>query len=96
SLIDGKFSLDEIAKVQGLSFEALLNELDSIVYSGTKLNIDYYIEDVLDDDQIDDIYDYFRESKTDSMKEAMKELREYYDDNEVRLIRIKFISENAI
>ncbi len=94
-LIDQETPLDEVAKALGMSFESLLNDLDSIVYSGTKLNIDYYIEDVLDDDQIDDIYDYFLESKTDSMKEAMKELKDYYEDDEVRLVRIKFISENA-
>ncbi|MCQ2244386.1 MAG: DNA helicase RecQ [Bacteroidaceae bacterium] len=94
-LIDNETPLDEVAKAQGMSFEALLNDLDSIVYSGTKLNIDYYIEDILDDEQIDDIYDYFLESKTDSMKEAMKELKDYYEDDEVRLVRIKFISENA-
>lgn len=94
-LIDQETPLDEVAKALGISFEALLNDLDSIVYSGTKLNIDYYIEDILDDDQIDDIYDYFLESKTDSMKEAMKELKDYYEDDEVRLVRIKFISENA-
>ncbi|MCQ2253962.1 MAG: DNA helicase RecQ [Bacteroidaceae bacterium] len=93
--IDDQYPLDEIAKTQGMSFEDLLNDLDSIVYSGTKLNIDYYIEDILDDDQIDDIYDYFLESKTDSMKEAMKELRDYYEEDEVRLMRIKFISENG-
>ena len=94
-LIDKETPLDELAKTQGISYEALLNDLDSIVYSGTKLNIDYYIEDILDDEQIDDIYDYFLESKTDSMKEAMKELQEYYEEEEVRLVRIKFISENA-
>lgn len=93
--IDKQTPLDEISKTQGISFETLLNDLDSIVYSGTKLNIDYYIEDILDDEQIDDIYDYFLESKTDSMKEAMKELQEYYEEDEVRLVRIKFISENA-
>lgn len=94
-LIDKETPLDELAKTQGISYETLLNDLDSIVYSGTKLNIDYYIEDILDDEQIDDIYDYFLESKTDSMKEAMKELQEYYEEDEVRLVRIKFISENA-
>ena len=93
--IDKQTPLDEISKTQGISFDTLLNDLDSIVYSGTKLNIDYYIEDILDDEQIDDIYDYFLESKTDSMKEAMKELQEYYEEDEVRLVRIKFISENA-
>ncbi|MCF0243788.1 MAG: DNA helicase RecQ [Bacteroidaceae bacterium] len=93
--IDMQKPLNEIAKAQGMTFEALLNDLDSIVYSGTKLNIDYYIEEVLDDEQIDDIYDYFMESKTDSMREAMKELKDYYEEEEVRLVRIKFISENG-
>ncbi|MCF0202292.1 MAG: DNA helicase RecQ [Bacteroidaceae bacterium] len=93
--IDNQMPLDEIAKAFGLSFDALLNDLDSIVYSGTKVNIDYYIEELLYEDQIDDIYEYFRNSKTDSMKEAMKELGNDYEDNEVRLVRIKFFSENA-
>ena len=93
--IDRQVALDDIAKAQGLEFEQLLDEVEAIVYSGTKLNIDYFLEDIMDDDHIDDIYDYFRESDTDSLDEAMDELGEYYSEDEVRLVRIKFFSEQA-
>ena len=93
--IDRKVPLDELAKAKGLEYDDLIEELEAIVYSGTKLNIDYYIEEKLDDEQIDDIYDYFNESETDGMTEAMEELGEYYEEDEVRLVRIKFISEMA-
>ncbi len=93
--IDRQVSLDDIAKAQGLEFEQLLDEVEAIVYSGTKLNIDYFIEEIMDDDHIDDIYEYFRESETDNLDEAMEELGEYYSEDEVRLVRIKFFSEQA-
>ena len=93
--IDRQVALDDIAKAQGLEFEQLLDEVEAIVYSGTKLNIDYFLEDIMDDDHIDDIYDYFRESDTDNLDEAMNELGEYYTEEEVRLVRIKFFSEQA-
>ena len=95
SMIDKKVPLDDISDTLGLDFDELLDKIDAIVYSGTKLNIDYYLNDILDDDQIDDIYEYFRESDTDSMKAAMEELGGDYEDNEVRLVRIKFLSEMA-
>ena len=69
--------------------------MDAIVYSGTKLNIDYFLEEVMDEDHIDDIYDYFLESETDDLKVAMKELGNEYEEDEVRLVRIKFLSEKA-
>lgn len=93
--IDRKISLDDIASTLRLDFDELLDEIDTIVYSGMRLNIDYYLNDILDDDQIDDIYEYFRESDTDSMDDAMNELGNDYTDDEVRLVRIKFISEMA-
>ena len=93
--IDKKRPLDEIAKMQGMEFEALLDELDAIVYSGTKINIDYYLEEIFDEEQIDDIYDYFLESDTDRISVAMKELGAVYTENEVRLVRLKFMSEMA-
>ena len=93
--IDRQIDLDDIAKAQGIEFEDLLDEIEAIVYSGTKLNIDYYIEEVMDDDRIDDIYDYFSDSETDALKEAINELGEDYPEDEIRLIRIKFISEMA-
>ena len=93
--IDRKMPLDDIADAQSIDFEDLLTEIEAIVYSGTKLNIDYFLEDVMDDDHIDDIYEYFRESETDDLEVAMDELGEDYTEDEVRLVRIKFFSELA-
>ena len=93
--IDRKMPLDDIADAQNIDFEDLLTEIEAIVYSGTKLNIDYFLEDVMDDDHIDDIYEYFRESETDALEVAMDELGEDYTEDEVRLVRIKFFSELA-
>ena len=73
----------------------LLDEMEAIVYSGTRLNLDYYIEDTMDEEQIDDIYEYFKEADTDSLKEAFKEFGGDYSYEDVRLIRLKYISENA-
>jgi len=87
--------LDDIASTLNLEFEELLDEIDAIVYSGTKVNIDYFLEDVMDEDQVDDIYEYFRESETDSIDDAVDELGGDYEDNEIRLVRIKFLSEQA-
>lgn len=92
--LDRRMPLDDIASALGLDFEGLLNDLDAIVYSGTKLNIDYFLEDVMDEDQIDDIYEYFRESDTDDIDTALDELGDY-EENEIRLVRIKFLSEQA-
>ena len=93
NLIDRKRSLDDIASTVGLDFEELLDEIDTIVYSGTRLNIDYCIDEELDEEDIEDIYEYFRESDTDSMEDAMDELGDTYTEDQVRLVRIKFISE---
>ena len=93
--IDRKIDLEEIAKAQGLDFDELLTEIEAIVYSGTKLNIDYYINEVMDEDHVDDIYDYFSESQTDDLDTAMDELGEYSTEEEVRLVRVKFFSEMA-
>ena len=93
--IDRKIDFEEIAKAQGLDFDELLTEIEAIVYSGTKLNIDYYIDEVMDEDHIDDIYDYFSESETDDLETAMEELGEDYYEEDIRLIRVKFISEMA-
>ena len=93
--IDRQVALDDIANAQGLDFDELLNEVEAIVYSGTKLNIDYFLEEVMDDDHVDDIYDYFRESETDDLEVAMKELGPDYSEDELRLVRIKFLSEMA-
>jgi ATP-dependent DNA helicase RecQ len=93
--IDRQVALDDIADALGLEFEELLDEIEAIVYSGTKINIDYFIEDVIDDDHVDDIYDYFSESETDSLDDAIEELGEDYSEDEIRLVRIKFLSEMA-
>ena len=93
--IDPKVALDDIAMVKGLDFGELLDEIEAIVYSGTKLNIDYFLEDVMDEDRVDDIYDYFHESDTDDLDTALDNLDEDYTEDEVRLVRIKFISEMA-
>ena len=93
--IDRQVALDDIANAQGLDFDELLSEVEAIVYSGTKLNIDYFLEEVMDDDHVDDIYDYFRESDTDSLDAAQDELGPDYSEDEIRLVRIKFLSEMA-
>ena len=93
--IDRKVALDDIAVSNGIEFDELLSEIDTIVYSGTKLNIDYFIESVMDDDRAEDIYEYFKESETDSMDDAIDELGDEYTEEEIRLVRIKFISEMA-
>ena len=93
--IDRQVALDDIANAQGLDFDELLSEVEAIVYSGTKLNIDYFLEEVMDDDHVDDIYDYFRESDTDSLDAAQDEFGPEYSEDEIRLVRIKFLSEQA-
>ena len=93
--IDRKIALDDIADAQGIDFDELLDEVEAIVYSGTKLNIDYFLEEVMDDDHVDDIYDYFCESDTDKLSVAQDELGSEYSEDEIRLVRIKFISEMA-
>lgn len=93
--IDRQIALDDIANAKGIEFEELLDEVEAIVYSGTKLNIDYFLEEVMDEDRIDDIYDYFKESDTDNLETALEELGEDCSEDEIRLVRIKFISEMA-
>lgn len=93
--IDRKLSLDDIASAKGMNMDALLKEMEQIVYSGTKLNIDYWINEILDEDQQEEIHDYFMESETDRIEEALKEFDGDYDIEELRLMRIKFISEVA-
>ena len=93
--IDRKVALDDIAVSKGIEFEELLDEIEAIVYSGTKLNIDYFLEDIMDEDHMLDIYDYFKESTTDNIDDALDELGDDFTEEEVRLVRIKFISEMA-
>ena len=91
--IDRQVALDDIADAQGIEFDELLDEVEAIVYSGTKINIDYFLEEVMDDDHVDDIYEYFKESETDDLETALEELGDDYSEEEVRLVRIKFMSD---
>ncbi len=94
--IDRKVNLEDIAKSKGLSVSELITEIEAIINSGTKLNIDYYIDLTIDEENIDDIYDYFSESDTDSIEDALTELgEENFTEEEIRLVRIKFMSEMA-
>ncbi len=93
--IDRQVALDDIANAQGLEFGELLDEVEAIVYSGTRLNIDYFLDEVMDEDHLDDIYDYFSDSETDSLEAALQELGAECTEDEIRLVRIKFISEMA-
>ncbi|WP_282165338.1 DNA helicase RecQ [Cellulophaga baltica] len=93
--VDRKLPLDDIASAKGLSLPELLKEMEQIVYSGTKLNISYWIDDVLDEDQQEEIHDYYLEAESDNIDQALKEFDGDYEDEELRLYRIKFISEVA-
>lgn len=92
--IDRKVALDDLAESKGIDFGELLNEVEAIVYSGTKINIDYFLREVIDEDHIEDIFLYFKEAESDDLEEAISELGEYSED-EIRLVRIKFISDMA-
>lgn len=93
--IDRKIALDELARSKGMDFNKLIDEIESIVYSGTKLNISYFLDDQLDEDLQNEIYDYFRDSETDDLTTAYHELDEEYTEEEIRLVRIRFLSEQA-
>ncbi|MBR1499568.1 MAG: DNA helicase RecQ [Bacteroidaceae bacterium] len=96
--IDRQVSLDEIAKVKGLTLDELLDEIYTIVDSGTRLNIDYYIREVMDDDHMQDIYDYFREAEDNNVDDALDEFadeEDEYTEEEIKLVRIKFLAENG-
>lgn len=91
--IDRKIALDELAESKGLEFTDLLDEVEAIVYSGTKINIDYFLQEVMDDDHIYDIFEYFKEADSDDLEAAIEELGRDYTEEEIRLVRIKFLSE---
>lgn len=93
--VDRKLPLDDIASSKGMEMPDFIKEMEAIVYSGTKLNINYWIDEILDEDQQEEIHEYFMESDTDSIDDAMEEFDGDYDDEELRLYRIKFISEVA-
>ena len=93
--IDRQVALDDIAVMNGMDFSELLDEIESIVYSGTRLNIDYFLEEIMDEDRVEDIFEYFRESETDDLETALDNLDADYTEEDVRLVRIKFMSEMA-
>ncbi|MBZ0207288.1 MAG: DNA helicase RecQ [Flavobacteriales bacterium] len=93
--IDKRLSLESIAKAKGLTMEALLDEMETIVMSGTKLDINYHLDDVVEEDAQEEIMDYFRTAETDSIEEASKEFDGDYSEEELRLMRLKFMSEVA-
>ena len=91
--IDRKIALDELAESKGLEFSDLLDEVEAIVYSGTKIHIDYFLDEVMDEDHVEDIFDYFKEAESDDLEAAIEELGREYTEEEIRLVRIKFLSE---
>jgi ATP-dependent DNA helicase RecQ len=93
--IDRKLPLEDIADAKGMSMEKLVSEMETIVFAGTRLNIDYYLEDLFDDDQLEELYDYFIESDSDSISEATAAFDGDYEEEELRLYRLKFMSEIA-
>jgi ATP-dependent DNA helicase RecQ len=93
--VDRKLPLDDIASAKGMDMPDFIKEMEAIVYSGTKLNINYWIDEILDEDQQEEIHEYFMESETDKISDAIEEFDGDYDDEELRLYRIKFISEVA-
>jgi ATP-dependent DNA helicase RecQ len=94
--VDRKIALDDIALAKGLELSELLDEIEAIVYSGTKININYFLNEVMDVDRIDEIFDYFNSAQTDKISDALDELGEDdYSETEIRLVRIKFLSEIA-
>ena len=92
--IDRKVALDDLAESKGMEFSELLSEVEAIVFSGTKINIDYFIPEVIDEDSIEDIFLYFQEADSDSLEDAVEELG-MYSEEEIRLVRIKFLSDMA-
>jgi ATP-dependent DNA helicase RecQ len=93
--IDRKLLLEDIADAKGMTMEKLISEMETIVFAGTRLNIDYYLEDLFDEDQLEELYEYFIDSNSDSIEEAVASFEGYYEEEELRLYRLKFMSEIA-
>jgi len=93
--VDRKLPFEDIASAKGMEINKLISQMETIVFAGTKLNIDYYLEDLFDEDQMEELYDYFIESESDSIEEALDEFEGDYEEEELRLYRIKFMSEIA-
>lgn len=94
--IDRKIALDELAESKGLEFSDLLDEVEAIVYSGTKINIDYFLQEIMDEDHIEDIFEYFKEADSDSLEDAINELGRDYTEEEIRLVRTSFFRKWVI
>ena len=93
--IDRKLPLDDIAAAKGMDMNKLIGEMETIVYAGTKLNINYWIEELLDEDQEEELHEYFMEAESDKIALAIEEFDGDYEEEEIRLYRMKFISEVA-
>jgi ATP-dependent DNA helicase RecQ len=94
--IDRKIDLEEIADAKSISYTELIDEIENICYSGTKLNLDYYIENIMDSDKVDEVFEYFMTAESDTISDALDELgEEEYDEEDLRLLRIKFLSDHA-
>jgi len=93
--VDRKLPLEDIAAAKGMEMETLITQMETIVFAGTKLNIDYYLEDLFDEDQLDELYEYFIASESDSIEKALEEFEGDYEEEELRLYRMKFMSEIA-
>jgi ATP-dependent DNA helicase RecQ len=93
--IDRKLPLEDIASAKGKKMEDILAEIEAIVTSGTKINIDYYIDEILDEDSLEEIFDYFKEAENDNLESAFEEFDGDFTEEELRLVRIKFLSEVA-
>ena len=91
--IDRKLALDDIAAAKGMNMSILINEMETIVFSGTKLDVNYWIEEIFDDDQIDELMEYFMSTESDDISMAIEELEDNYEEDDLRLFRLKFISE---
>ncbi len=94
--IDRKTPLNELARSRGIEFSEILDEIETIVNSGTKIDIDYYLENIMDEEDIEEIFDYFKDSESDDLNSAMDELGDVYSEDEIRMVRIKFLSEMGI
>jgi ATP-dependent DNA helicase RecQ len=93
--VDKKIELEEIAEMKDITFEQLITEIENICYSGTRLNLDYYIEQIIDDDKQEEIIDYFLSAETDSIEDALDEFDDEFSEEDMRLMRIKFLSNYA-
>ena len=93
--IDRQVALDDLAESKGLDFNELLDEIDTIVYSGTKINIDYFLNEIMDEEHLEEIFEYFKnQAQTDNIGDALRDLGEdEYSEIEIRLVRVKFLSE---